>query len=546
MSKKFYKAAVLIIACCVLLSGTVFASEGKYTKDEVVYVSLEHDGSVKSINVVNSFRIDVKGEIVDYGVYEEVINLTDKSQYIIRQGEIIWSPEESIKTFFYQGKVPKKELPWSFEIGYKLDGKRTEAEKLAGADGKLLLSIKAAANSSIESYFRENQMLQISVPFNTKKCRNIKAPGASRMVVGSEETVVFTVMPGESQEIIIEADISDFEYKGISMAITEMKLPNINQINEISDGIGEMQSGIEDMIKGTRSLKSGIKDLAAAAVDISKGMSDLYESRLTLETNMHSIGESLSSLSSSLEQLSDGSGSISEGMNKLEDEAAVLTSSAEGIKDGLKQMLANEQELKALAEAAAQSKDSMTVQLAQALLTQLKGLSAIYTSSERLAVGINDYTEGVSGTASALDQLDDGIKQASEGALKLTMGYGQITPGIKQVYDGIYELNMGLNSLNDGVKRLPDSTDKLIEGQLEMKAGISEASDRMIEEFDSKEEVIPVSFTAPGKNAPNSVQFVIKTPAVEKEYSESAAEEPQKEKLSLWQRFLRLFTGNRR
>lgn len=51
-------------------------AEGEIPKEEVVYVNLKPDGSVKEINVVNSFELQQNGEIVDYGEYQSLRNMT--------------------------------------------------------------------------------------------------------------------------------------------------------------------------------------------------------------------------------------------------------------------------------------------------------------------------------------------------------------------------------------------------------------------------------------------------------------------------------------
>lgn len=50
--------------------------EANTGKEEVVYVNLGNDGSVREINVVNIFGENAEGAITDYGKYLNVRNMT--------------------------------------------------------------------------------------------------------------------------------------------------------------------------------------------------------------------------------------------------------------------------------------------------------------------------------------------------------------------------------------------------------------------------------------------------------------------------------------
>src|SRR5690625_3799303 len=57
------------------------AKSGKYsTKDEVIYGNLDANGKTKDMYVVNTFHVTKPGEIVDYGNYSDVRNLTNLSE----------------------------------------------------------------------------------------------------------------------------------------------------------------------------------------------------------------------------------------------------------------------------------------------------------------------------------------------------------------------------------------------------------------------------------------------------------------------------------
>lgn len=85
------KALAVMLAASMLLSApmTAFAAEEENTpKQEVVYVNLNHDGSVSDIYVVNIFDLDQKGQIVDYGSYTALRDMTSTAEVGYDNGKV--------------------------------------------------------------------------------------------------------------------------------------------------------------------------------------------------------------------------------------------------------------------------------------------------------------------------------------------------------------------------------------------------------------------------------------------------------------------------
>lgn len=123
-----------------------------------------------------------------------------------------------------------------------------------------------------------------------------------------------------------------------------------------------------------------------------------------------------------------------------------------------------------------------------------------------------------------------------EGSGKLTGGSASLRQGTADLYDGIVALDDGAKELNDGTKEFYEKTDGMdseIEGKIDDMLNTISRSDAEIRSFVSE------------KNTNvESVQFVIKTGAIEKpEAVQTVEAEPQQ--LSLWEKFLRLFGRKR-
>ena len=147
-------------AAAVMLSGALLAGSaaplqaaGSTAKEENVYVNLKQDGSVDGVYVVNAYRLEQDTQIVDYGNYESVKNLSSDAGIESRKGTV--TVDAKAGEFFYQGNLRSKEIPWEIAISYTLDGKKISAEELAGKNGRLKISIHIGQNDKADAVFFE-------------------------------------------------------------------------------------------------------------------------------------------------------------------------------------------------------------------------------------------------------------------------------------------------------------------------------------------------------------------------------------------------------
>ena len=122
-----------IALSAVLGTGSVFpvlAADTNLLKDENVYVTLMEDGTVSNVYVVNEFTSTSDNEVMDYGKYSSVKNLTTDAE-IQQNGDQV-TVDVTKGKFYYQGNMETKDIPWKISIGYTLDGKAIRASELAG------------------------------------------------------------------------------------------------------------------------------------------------------------------------------------------------------------------------------------------------------------------------------------------------------------------------------------------------------------------------------------------------------------------------------
>ena len=131
--RKFKKVLPAILLSCILLMATispVTALESPSEKEEVIYINLTADGSIKDVYAVNIFG---SGDIIDYGNYSsiEMLNTTDK---VSQNGEQI-AFSTSADRVYYKGIMNNTEIPWNISIKYYIDGtlieEKTEIKEIS-------------------------------------------------------------------------------------------------------------------------------------------------------------------------------------------------------------------------------------------------------------------------------------------------------------------------------------------------------------------------------------------------------------------------------
>ena len=191
-------AALLIGALMVQGSAAaVWAAEPKVGVEETVYGNLDAYGRLKEISVVKALSPNGVSSYTDYGNYTQVENMSSHEEPQQGDGQVTWDLQDAGSRFYYQGMMDtaSAELPWTFDVSYKLNGRPMEAKDLAGADGLVEIHVKAEPNEKAETYYRNNMILAVMIPADREKCYSVDAPGSQTQTIGTQTCVVFTALP---------------------------------------------------------------------------------------------------------------------------------------------------------------------------------------------------------------------------------------------------------------------------------------------------------------------------------------------------------------
>ncbi|MFT9596805.1 YhgE/Pip domain-containing protein [Mesobacillus sp.] len=588
------KLLLTSLALMILLPSFPAAAEtgGEITsKDEVVYATLKANGELDDIYVVNTLEVAKAGKILDYGDYRSVKNLTDLSE-IDQNGQAvqIHAPEGK---FYYQGNMEDNtELPWDIDITYLLDGREVDASELAGKEGHVEIKIITAANEKADSIYFENYLLQISMLISNSY-QDIEAGSGMVANAGKNKQITFTVMPGQEEEFSVEADVEDFEFTGVDIAAVPSTLPidtsemenMTDDMSALSDAISELNNGVADLKSGVSQLNNGAASLRDGSAKYKNGMSELNGSSSQIVVASSSIGDALKQISTSLSgdsaqmdvtslselpavltQLASGMNQAADGLTSLRENYALAYGALDGAIKGIPAHQISEEEIKALNSSGADAnvinklvESYAAAQKVQATYSQVQeAFAAVDPTLKQVSGSVTEMSAGLTAIAdelsaslkdmdmSGLEQLQKGLSELSSkygefhsglvgytgGVSKLSSSYGELHSGIAGLAGGTGELNKGVGELHTGTNELHQETKDLPE---QMQQEINE----MIKEYD-KSDFEPVSFVSAKNEKVTSVQFVIKTEAIQKEEQEVTKAKPEKKK-GFWDLLLELF-----
>ncbi|HCG35538.1 MAG TPA: hypothetical protein DER23_04245 [Clostridiales bacterium] len=507
MKKIFSYALVLTLLLAILALPTV--AEGTPTpKDEVVYGLLNADGSIQNMYVVNGFR---DKNITDYGDYSYLQNMTS-TEKLSQMGDKITIHSNS-DTFYYEGILQTKELPWNISIHYMLDGKKMDAKDLAGKSGQLGLDISITQNQTVNSTFFKNYALQLAVTLDNKYCSDINAENATIVNAGSKKQVSYIVLPGNGAHIHIACKVNDFRMEPITINGIKLALHFSFDSVSFTDQLGELTAAIEQLDSGAGGLLDGIFQLKS-------GMGKYVD-------GVNKFTKALPALREGIKQVDSGTTELKNGLHALTQQNEPLVNGALALQKS--------------------TFDSVNAQLAPMhlpLLTpenysQLLDNTPSFAAVKQQLDSMVQFTQGMIAYTSGVAELSNGAATLCEGTSKLAENMSPIITAVNGLYDAAVELNSAVKRLYDGLAQYKKGTLQLKNETDNIEEEIEKKIDEMrLEILGNPNEII--SFVSEKNTNVNSVQFVLKTEEIKAVYVDRP-ELAQPVKLTFWQKLLKLF-----
>lgn len=589
--QKFTAAAMAVL----LLGFTVvpaFAETAPSAKEEVIYAMADASGKVTDAEAVNIFA---GGDIVDYGDYSAVKPL-NTNDTITQNGDQIAFSSTADKVY-YQGTMKNAALPWNISIRYYLDGKEYAPQDVAGKSGALEIRFSVTKNESCGGSFYDDYALQASFTLDTERCRNIVSNGATVANVGSDKQLTYTILPGKGIDTVITADVTDFEMDAAAINGVRLNLDVdvddtdlmdkvdelVSAIGDLDDGAWELHDGTEELYDATKTLNSKVGDLHSGVGDLTAGAGDLYTGltditaqnqqadqlylgyvksqadsiylayvttqadALYAQVAAQAVREQLiqsgysEAQADAYLQTADGQTLVAQTVSNMTEEqkAQILNAAVAKLTDEQKEQILQgavasltEEQKAEIREAYIQqmmASDDMTSQINAAVATvsaakQVSELKGQLDSYGVFYQGLVAYTDAVSSAAAGAKSLKLNMDTLYSNTGKLKLSVGELSDAVGELYDGTGELT--------------DGTTEFVDKTSDMDTQISDEIDSMTASL-SGGDGDAESFVSEKNTNVNTVQFVIKTAAIEK--AETTTDNTvESAPLTFWQKLLRL------
>ncbi len=330
-------------AAAVVPAGAETIGDGvRPTFDEAYYAMLDYYGNLTEGSVVKSYRLNGAQSLTDYGVYEQVVNLTDGTAPVQTgdKTEFSFSGDNVPSRFYFEGKTTKpfENLPWTLSIHYTLNGVPTKAEDLAGQTGVVEILVDAIPNKAASEYAQNNYTLEAMAVFNQDDILSLEAPGAQVQLVGNLRAVLFVALPGEEQHMTIRVGAEDFSFGGMTFLMVPATLSQLEEISKLSqrkddleENYHKLSGSLDSLLDSLNTMSgslydtaAGLEQLNAARETVSEGKGTLYDGADTLRADMTGLAALLDPLSQQITAASEVVANSKPVVNSLLDTAVSL------------------------------------------------------------------------------------------------------------------------------------------------------------------------------------------------------------------------------
>lgn len=273
--------------------------------DEAYYAVTDYYGNLTSGSVVKSYVTNGFNELIDFGEYDEINNLTDSTLPDAANGKVSFSFENTPSHFYFEGKTAKPfhALPWTMEVHYKLNGVATKAEDLAGQKGMIEIDIDVLPNPNASAYAKNNYTLEAMAAFNQDDILSLSAPGAQVQLIGNLRAVLFIAFPGEEQHFVIHVGSDNFSFGGMTFLMVPATLSQLDMISEIADKKEDIEKNYDKLSGSIDTLLNSLDGIRSGLYSTANGLDELNEAREMISTSKGAIYEQADSIMGDIDAL---------------------------------------------------------------------------------------------------------------------------------------------------------------------------------------------------------------------------------------------------
>ncbi len=291
MYRKGSRRAFAVSAAAVLTFAAVGmqaqAAPPQVKVDESVYVNLDHYGAVEEVNIVKGCMLNGNTAVVDYGDYQEVVNMSNTAVPVVENGKVSWdlSGQEGGR-FYFEGRMDtlSQELPWTLDVSYRLNGQECRAEDLAGASGMVTTLVEAKPNTKAPEYYKNNMILTVATLVDMDKDNySLEAPGSQLQTFGTKKAVMFMALPGEESTFRIDIGTNSFESIGLMFVMVPATLSSLDRISDIREVKDKVRDSMDAMSDSADVILDNLSKMKGSLEETQKGLHAAQEAKAAFD-----------------------------------------------------------------------------------------------------------------------------------------------------------------------------------------------------------------------------------------------------------------------
>ena len=405
-----------VTATALLLSFALpqcaYAAAPTVETDEAVYINMDYYGVPTNTRIVKGVNLNGHTEFTDFGDYKDVYNMSTFDEPTLKDGSVYWKLDTDKQRFYYEcipNDTVNIQMPWNFDVSYKLNGVPVEADKCAGASGTIQMDIHAVPNDYASEYYKNNMMLVCATGIDMSKALSIDAPGAQIQSFGTYKLVMFMGLPGEENTFTVRIGSNDFESMGLIMFMTPATTSALDIMSSMRDIKDRLENSGDNLYTGVSSMLSTMQAVQGSLSSMSKGISGIDEVRKQLIRDRGTIDPRTDAALAALNELTGQSDSLIPELNTTKDTLTSLNATTSSILTTLEESGADVTEYQKLLEQVKTSLgnlEDLFDDLDDETSNGSWNISQVRSASEDLQKELNALTEDLRNLSDSLENLD--------------------------------------------------------------------------------------------------------------------------------------------
>ena len=380
--------------------------------DETVYINMDYYGAPTNTRIVKGVNLNGHTEFTDFGDYKDVYNMSTFDEPTLKEGSVYWKLDTDKNRFYYEcipNDTVNIQMPWNFDVSYKLNGVPVEADQCAGASGTIQMDIHAVPNTYASDYYKNNMMLVCATGIDMSKALSIDAPGAQIQSFGTYKLVMFMGLPGEENTFTVRIGSNDFESMGLIMFMTPATTSALDIMSSMRDIKDRLENSGDNLYTGVSSMLSTMQAVQGSLSSMSKGISGIDQVRKQLIRDRGTIDPRTDAALAALNELTGQSDSLIPELNTTKDTLTLLNATTSSILTTLEESGADVAEYQKLLEQVKTSLgnlEDLFDDLDDETSNGSWNISQVRSASENLNKELEALRKDLSSLSDSLENLD--------------------------------------------------------------------------------------------------------------------------------------------